>query len=164
MPSFLNPKNAKLPMGPTLKHLPTYEAEFLVPGQTNLVFNAEWQWSPHIPSGNSAGVSGWALCNGQVVRLHVCANTPCTARHSPIKYGNLPPPRHVRLIEPIPVLPVSRTVASAAESATTVVLLAPAAGSGAASSGENEVCPRRGCVYVACGCIACGCCLGARAS
>ena len=42
MPSFLNPKNAKLPMDPTLKHLLTYEAEFLVRDQTNVVFTAKW--------------------------------------------------------------------------------------------------------------------------
>ncbi|MDA8583450.1 hypothetical protein N9L68_04435 [bacterium] len=53
------------------------------------------------------------------------------------KSGNLPVPHHVRLIEP-------GTVASAAESATTVVLPAPAAGSGDASSGAKEVCPRHG--------------------
>ena len=118
-------------MEPTLEWLAKYEQEFKVRDDTNIVFHAKWQWSPSIPTRNKAGVRGWALSDGQVIRLHVCANVPCSARCPAIKYGLVGVPRHVRLIEP-------GTVASAAESATTVVLLAPAAGSGAASSGANE--------------------------
>ena len=118
-------------MEPTLEGLPRYEEEFQVRDDTDSVFEAKWQWAPTIPTRNNNGVSGWALSDGQVIRLHVCANVPCTARHPPSRYGCFPVPSHVRLIEP-------GTVASAAESATTVVLLAPAAGSGAASSGANE--------------------------
>ena len=118
-------------MEPTLEGLPRYEEEFKVRDDTDFVINAKWQWAPTIPTRNNNGVSGWALSDGQVIRLHVCANVPCTARHPPSRYGCFPVPSHVRLIEP-------GTVASAAESATTVVLLAPAAGSGAASSGAKE--------------------------
>ena len=118
-------------MEPTLEELAKYEQEFKVRDETSIVFNAKWQWAPTIPTRNKAGVTGWALSDGQVIRFHVCANVPCTARFQASKYGNCPVPRHVRLIEP-------GAMASAAESATTVVLLAPAAGSGAASSGANE--------------------------
>ena len=121
-------------MEPTLEGLDKYEQEFQVRDETNVTFNAKWQWSPSQPNGNKAGVSGWALSDGKVIRLHVCANSPCTARYPASKYGNFPPPRHVQRTKP-------GTAAAAAESAATVTLPAPAAGSGAASSGATEVCP-----------------------
>ena len=121
-------------MEPTLEGLAKYEQEFQVRDETNVTFNAKWQWSPSQPWPNKHGVTGWALSDGKVIRLHVCANSPCTARYPASKYVNLPVPRHVRLTKP-------GTAAAAAESATTVALPAPAAGSGAASSGANEVCP-----------------------
>ena len=120
----------ELSMEPTLEGLAKYEQEFQVRDETNVTFNAKWQWSPSQPFRNNAGISGWALSDGKVIRLHVCANSPCTARYPAIKYGHLPPPRHVQLTKP-------GTAAAAAESATTVALPAPAAGSGAASSGAN---------------------------
>ena len=83
-------------------------------------------------SRNENGVSGWAWSDCQLIRLHVCANVACPARDPASKYFPNPHPRHARLIEP-------GTLASAAEGATAVVLLAPAAGSGSASSGANEV-------------------------
>ena len=55
------------------------------------------------PQKNHAGTSGWALCGNELMRLHVCANVPCTARYPAIKYGNVPPSLHVRLIETAPV-------------------------------------------------------------
>ena len=118
-------------MEPTLEELAKYEQEFKVRDETSIVLNAKWEWAPTIPTGNVNGVTGWALSDGQVIRLHVCAHAQCRARNPASRYGHFPVPRHVRLIEP-------GTVASAAESATTVVLPAPAAGSGAASSGANE--------------------------
>ena len=129
--NMLSPQEPELSMELTLEGLANFEEEFQVRDDTDSVFKANWQWSPTMPTGNRNGVTGWALSDGQVIRLHVWANVSCTARYPASKYILVGVPRHVRLIEP-------GTVASAAENATTVVLLAPAAGSGAASYGANE--------------------------
>ena len=63
-------------MEPTLKELPKYEQEFKVRDETSIVLNAKWEWTPTIPTGNVNGVTGWALSDGQVIRLHVCAHLP----------------------------------------------------------------------------------------
>ena len=99
---------------------------------TNDTFIAKWQWQPTVPTLRDAGVSGWALCDGKVKRLHVCAKSPCTARYPASKYGNVPPPIHVRLIEPA-------LVAATTESGTNVALPALAADSEVASCGANEM-------------------------
>jgi len=87
-----------------------------------------------VPTRRDAGVSGWALCDGKVQPLHVCAKNPSTARYPANKYGNVPPPIHVRLIEPA-------LVAATTESGTNDALPAPAADSEVASCGANEMSP-----------------------
>ena len=38
---------------------------------------AHWMFEPTRPNPRYAGITGWALVNGEVVRLHVCAHSPC---------------------------------------------------------------------------------------
>ena len=125
-------KKPELSAKPTLQGLANYAGEFTVRDDTNDTFIAKWQWQPSVPTQRDAGVIGWALFDGKVKRLHVCAKNPCTARYPASKYGNVPPPIHVRLIEPA-------LVAATTESGTNVALPALAADSEVASCGANEM-------------------------
>ena len=99
-------------MEPTLEDLPKYEQEFKVRDETSIVLNAKWEWVPTIPTGNVNGVTGWALSDGQVIRLRVWAHAQCSARHPASRYGHFPVPRHVRLIRPCETGPVHSQVPS----------------------------------------------------
>ena len=83
----------------TMRALGRIRGEFQVQDETNSICTARWQFTPSIPVYRHSGVSGWALLDGVVKRLHVCAYDPCIAKHPGSKYGNLPPPNHVRLLE-----------------------------------------------------------------
>ena len=113
-------------MEPTLAGLPGYEEEFQVRDDTDRVFKTKWQWAPSMPTRNQNGVSGWALSVGRVIRLHVCAHVPCTARRAMCTERS----RHVRLIGPCKPGPVhSQVPVHSHVPSKQVVLLAPAAGS-----------------------------------
>ena len=88
---------------PTMNELARYDGVFRVQDETNVTLTVKWQREPTRPTSNPAGTTGWALCGEKLLRLHVCANVPCTARYRASKYHLIPPPLHVRLIETAPV-------------------------------------------------------------
>ena len=60
----------------------------------------QWEFEPNKPVQRKSGVSGWANVNGdKAKRLHVCFHNPCIAKHSKSKYGHMPEPLHVRLVD-----------------------------------------------------------------
>ena len=110
------------PTAPTSKEVCSYKDEFTVQDDAGVIFKVRWELSPSIPTANKSGANGWATRDGvSATRLHVCANTPCSAVYPASKYGDRPPPKHARLVAPAPL--------AAAESATHVALPTPAAGS-----------------------------------
>ena len=86
-----------------MEKLDKYDGVFRVQDETNVTLTVKWQKEPSRPTKNNAGTSGWALCGKELMRLHVCANVPCTARYPASKYGHVPVPLHVRLLETEPV-------------------------------------------------------------
>ncbi len=94
-------------MAPKIEELIKHAGEFQVRDDADALWDVKWQGEPHIPNRNKNGVGGWALRDGALIRLHVCANNPCPARYPASKYLPFPPPHHVRLVEP-------ETVAAAA--------------------------------------------------
>lgn len=85
------------PEPPPIDKVHLYQAELDLVDDEGVPFCAKWQWEPTRPTRRPAGVTGWASYQGQTIRLHVCANNPCTARHEPSKYGEMPVPKHGRL-------------------------------------------------------------------
>ena len=85
------------PDSPPIDKVHLYGGELNLVGDDGVPFCAKWQWEPHRPTKRPAGVTGWASYQGQTIRLHVCANYPCTARHDVSKYGEMPVPKHGRL-------------------------------------------------------------------
>ena len=82
-----------------LKALGRNKEEVQVRDETSTIRTVRWQFTPSIPVHRDSGVSGWALLDGIVKRVHLCASDPCTARFADSKYSNIPPPVHVRLVE-----------------------------------------------------------------
>ena len=83
--------------------------EFSVEDQEGQSFNVKWRWSPTQPSTRPGGITGWADRNGDVVLIHVCANSPCTAVYPASKYGHMPVPTHVRFRGPAVAGPSAAT-------------------------------------------------------
>ena len=73
-------------------------AEFQVLDDTNTERTCKWCFTPEHPRKRNSGVSGWASVDGEMMRLHVCAFSPCIARHAANKYGNVPAPLHCRRV------------------------------------------------------------------
>ena len=68
----------------------------------------EWHHGWSRVTRNANGITGWATCLqstsnalqiGAVLRVHLCSNNPCTARHDKAKYGNYAPPMHLQPLE-----------------------------------------------------------------
>ena len=74
-------------------------AEFTVRVEEANLYVCQWEFSPQIPVQRKSGVSGWANVNGELARLHVCYHNPCIAKHKKSKYGHMPEPLHVRLVD-----------------------------------------------------------------
>ena len=85
---------------PFYETLAAYRAEFSLVDLAGVPFSARWEWEPSRPARRTTGISGWARVNGERIRVHVCAQSPCTAMFAASKYGALPVPRHGRLIPP----------------------------------------------------------------
>ena len=90
---------------PTLDNLLTWKDDFTLIDFDGQPFTVKWLYEPTAPCRRPAGISAWALHNGSSMRVHVCANSPCSAVHSASKYGHVPPPRHGRLPSPAVVGP-----------------------------------------------------------
>ena len=92
-------------VAPTIETTDKFEDEFTLVGWDGVPFIVRWQWSPSQPTRRPAGVTGWASHAGEVIRVHVCARSPCAADYRPSEYGNVPVPRHGRLPPPAVVGP-----------------------------------------------------------
>ena len=103
-------------MAMSLKDLAKFAGEFKARSDANDVWNLQWQWAPTLPTYNKNGITGWALRDGECIRLHICQNTPCTARYPASKYGHFPVPHHARLVEPETETLAVGTAAAAASS------------------------------------------------
>ena len=106
--------------------LATYKAAFtLKDADDGEFFNARWDFSPELtrPTKTHGGISGWAKVNDKLIRLHVCAQSPCAARWPVFTYFPNPVPRHGRLAEPV----VTGGAESAGGAASTEAAAAPAA-------------------------------------
>ena len=110
---------------PTIETIATHRGEFRVIDESGKIFKAKWEHKPSIPTKRPPGVHGWASCNfcdskgwTSGLRLHVCAATPCLAKHPASKYGGrLSPPNHVRLLD-APAVAGSAPASAVAESTT----------------------------------------------
>jgi hypothetical protein len=87
---------------PTIAILTACKNEFTLYGQDGTTFIAKWRHDtyPNYPVKNVNGITGWADVNGELIRVHVCAYSPCRAQWKPSKYGKLPVPRHGQLTKP----------------------------------------------------------------
>ena len=74
-------------------------AERTVRDEEAKLYVCQWEFSPQVPVQRKSGVSGWAIVNGELARLHVCSHNPCIAKHDKSKYGHVPEPLHVRLLD-----------------------------------------------------------------
>ena len=107
-------------------------AEFTVRDEEANLYVCQWEFSPQIPVKRKSGVTGWAIVNGELARLHVCSHNPCIAKHQKSKYGHMPEPLHCRLLDEQAAgiaLPASSSAAgpSLAPSLPDVALEAPVA-------------------------------------
>ena len=128
---------AAAPDAPTLHSIDRFADSFRLVGSDGAVFTVKWLWTPSRPTRNDNGVTGWADHNGNLIRVHVCAHNPCNAVYPPSKYGNLPAPKHGRLLlEPPPSAPPPETeplasqppaIAEPAPEAPELLLLPPEA-------------------------------------
>ena len=84
------------------------QKEFHVQDDDGIVHTAQWIFAEAPPLLRKSGFSGWALVDGEEMRLHVCFHKPCTARHAPSKYGHMPAPMHCRLVATRPPSPITR--------------------------------------------------------
>ena len=82
--------------------------EFHVRDDDGIVHTVQWIFAPVPPLRRKAGVSGYALVDGEEMRLHVCFHKPCMARHHPSKYGHVPAPMHGRLVATQAPSPITR--------------------------------------------------------
>ena len=86
------------PIAPTTEvPLERQKPDFQLVGKDGVPFTVRWQWSPTIPTKRRSGITGWAIVDGNLGRVHVCAHNPCIAEYLPSKYGILPVPRHGRV-------------------------------------------------------------------
>ena len=74
-------------------------AEFTVRDEEANFYVCQWKFEPNVPVQRKSGVSGWAIVNGELARLHVCSHNPCIAKHNKSKYGHMPEPLHCRLVD-----------------------------------------------------------------
>ena len=78
--------------------LSVYEGEFTLRGTDGEPFRVRWHreatTNMSAPAPRISGISGWAKCDDELIRVHVCAHCTCQADFAPNKYGKLPPPRH----------------------------------------------------------------------
>ena len=87
--------------GPTFENIHTFDGEFTLVGDSDDTFTVTWVREQAFtqPTRRNTGVSGWARCGGNVIRLHVCAASPCGARYRDNRYSwRLGPPTHGRLV------------------------------------------------------------------
>ena len=88
---------------PTYKELLHHKGDFTVVDDANETFTTQWLWAPSVPTRRETGITGWMKRGNRLMRLHVCATTPCGARYPPNKYIYVPPPIHARLVAPAPL-------------------------------------------------------------
>ena len=78
--------------------------EFTLYGDDGKPFTAKWHWyhdgQLSGPNLTNLGLTGWALINGDLNRLHVCEHEPCRARWKASSYGSHPPPIHGQMSPP----------------------------------------------------------------
>ena len=137
---------AAAPDAPTLKTIANFADSFRLVGPDGETFTVKWKWEPSLPTTRPNGVTGWADHNGKVIRVHVCAHNPCTAVHSPAKYGNFTAPKHGRLLPRLPntetLLPPPETE-PLAEPAPVAPITAPSDDNGVEVSDEHRAAKRR---------------------
>ena len=88
------------PPQPTWTNLSQYTGEFTLVDAEGISFTAIWQRYPTRPTKNKGGVSGWAVHNDKLIRVHACSHTPCISVHETSKYGDVPVPKHGLFIPP----------------------------------------------------------------